>query len=130
MTGHDVTVCAPAPDKGYLPAAVTTVSQIYDQSAHPEALPRLIHLTTTGTMGGGIHPKGLEHPPDLGAAPGRGLTPPTVLGSAAGDSLTYSTQAWCAGTDLADLQKLFGVEQYAQTPTMGKTLAALQKCRG
>ena len=48
----------------------------------------------------------------------------------AGDSLTYSTQAWCAGTDLADLQKLFGVEQYAQTPTMDKTLAALQKCRG
>ncbi|AZZ43037.1 hypothetical protein C0Z11_12820 [Acidipropionibacterium jensenii] len=130
VTGHDVTVCAPVPDKGYLPAAVTTVSQIYDQSAHPEALPRLIHLTTTGTMGGGMHPMGLEHPPDLGAAPGRGLTPPTALGSAAGDSLSYSTQAWCAGTDLADLQKIFGVEQYVQTPTMGKTLAALQKCRG
>lgn len=26
----------------------------------------------------------------------------------AGDSLTYSTQAWCAGTDLADLQKCRG----------------------
>lgn len=48
----------------------------------------------------------------------------------AGRSLAYSTEAWCAGTDLLDLQKLFGIDEYAQTPTMDRTLAALKTCRG
>lgn len=136
VPGRDVRVCAPAPDKGYLPAASTTVSQIYGQSAHPEALPRLIHLTTTGTMGGNIHPKGLEHPPDIGTINSRGLTPPRAFASEAmsssdaGSSLAYSTQAWCAGTDLFDLQKLFGVQEFADSPTMARTLTALKTCRG
>lgn len=129
VPGHDVRICAPAPDKGYLPAAAASLSQIYGQSPHPEALPRLVLLTTTGTMGENAHPKGLENPPDIGAAPGRGITPPTALGSPAGDSLTYSTHAWCAGTELTDLQNLFGVDEYAQTPIMNRTLAALKTCQ-
>lgn len=135
VPGHDVRICAPAPDKGYLPAAAASISKIYSQSPHPEALPRLVRLTTTGTMGGNIHPKGLEYPPDIGTSGSRGFTPPDRLASDAmsstdaGRSLAYSTEAWCTGTDLLDLQKLFGVDEYAQTPTMDRTLAALKTCR-
>lgn len=62
VAGHDLTVCAASPNKGYLPAAVATLTQIYDGSAHPEARPRLVRLTNSGTQGDNQHSIGLEVP--------------------------------------------------------------------
>lgn len=133
---HGAKVCTTTPNTGYLPAAAATLTQVYDQSAHPQALPGIVLLTNAGTMGGNIHPEGLEHPPDIGTSSSRGLTPPDRLNTSDSlsstdprESLSYSTNAWCRGTNLYDLQNLFGVSQYQQTSTMNRTLAALEHCR-
>lgn len=135
VAGHDLTVCAASPNKGYLPAAVATLTQIYDGSAHPEARPRLVRLTNSGTQGDNQHPIGLEVPARHRCRPQPRSPPPAALGSATRDSLVCSTHAWCPGTawrpgtTLSDLQALFGIEEFTRTPPMDSTLTALGRCR-
>lgn len=124
----DVQVCAPAPDAGYVPAALRTVEEIYASSAHPEALPRTVHLVTAGVIPSNVGADGADVHPSVGQSRTRGLTPPDALEGPSAESLAYTTAAWCQGTDVWDLQQLFGVGD-GPSNTMPATLASLRDCR-
>lgn len=124
----DLRVCAPAPDAGYVPAALRTVEGLYTSSPHPEALPRTVHLVTTGVISSTVGDDGADVHPSIGQSRTRGLTPPGVLQGPSADSLAYTTTAWCRGADLEDVQQLLGLGEGA-SGTMPATLAALRDCR-
>lgn len=123
---HDLTVCTTPPNTAFLPAAVTTLNQIYSDSAHPEALPRLVDLNSRAPLG--RQAAGSMEAPIIAIQRHRGLTPPTNLDGAA-DALAYSTSSWCPAAELSDIQQLYGLNPTEANTTMRHTLQALKTCR-
>lgn len=122
----DVTVCTTPPLRGYLPAAVQSVSDIYRTAPRPEVLPHRVLLTDRGPMG-----VSAEHSmdPTVSVRRAHGLKPPHDLGPMARESLAYSTQAWCPEANVTDVMMLLEQDEWGPSTTMKQTLRALKNCR-
>lgn len=123
----DVTVCTTPPLRGYLPAAVQSVADIYQRAPRREALPNRVLLTDRGAMGVSA-PHSMD--PTVSVRRSHGLQPPRELGPTTAESLTYSTLAWCPGANIGDLMMLWGQDDWTASPTMSRTIQALEECRG
>ncbi len=124
---HRVRVCSTPPNSAYLPAAAARIDEIYTQSPAPKSLPRIIHLESQGTLG--KQPPGTISTPTIGIGRDRGMRPPNILSGAIAESLVYSTQAWCPGTQLTDIQIIYAQQPPEQTLSMNKTIQLLDECR-